>query len=968
MSTWENWLQAFQGPDEAKIADVLDLPARVRAQEWKPTAADRKQAWEFYTELRTRITTQPLHYTEGDEPTALKSVADLFAMSRDLIRKGGPEARHFGTLVTFLLNRVVRPFTARWHKDLVSGSLDNEDLRHEFREKLLVLQDKLRTFGSIIGKLAEGDTEFQPGSESWPERGRPTVARQTDLGEPIPFDRLLFDAAVSEEERIRIRDAERCEVLNRRTAMSQSAAGELNNLAGLAISGGGLRSATFALGVVQGLAEKNMLGQFDYLSTVSGGGYLGSFLSSYLNSPEDPQAESSATPGPRDPAVGPNVDRHPFQKPAVGESAALRHLRSQSKFILNGGTLGRFRMGLQALFGMLTNAAIVFPWIAIVVLLAEVTIGEFIWEAVKTPKYDYFSELFSDNCQRIVSGVFVLLLVLLPMVLRLARRKSCAKIGTGYLWFTSGWLALFLAVTGWNSLPALFRVTDRIGDFFVRASWLPDVLKSEWLGPIGLVVLQLVGRVVGTAGRQKPWAVALKKFTVVTAGPLLLLAVFIILGRTIFLSDSDAPVNWIKKLVGWHITSSEFLLAITALLLVYDHLVLDINLSSLHPFYRARLSEAYLKQHDRSTGERLKGADHTKLSELRRTIDSRAPYHLINAALNSPAGIHPSLRGRRCDFFLFSKHFCGAASTGYLPTMEFEALDPALNLGTAMAISGAAASPFMGKGSGETSFLLALFNIRLDYWLRFPKRRAIPFISWTPGPSYLGRQLLGTVNETSTYVNLSDGGHIENLAIYELLRRRCKFIVAIDGECDPKITCGSLLTLINFAKIDFGIEIKFAYAGGLDRLKPTSTHTSSLVEKHSTATAESKADAKTTTDTPDISSPMLPYHFALARIEYPATVPHGPKSFGWLLYLKSSLTGNEGPTISHYRAKNPEFPHESTADLFYDEEQFEAYRALGHHIAGDVFRSEIVGQTQSPNSIREWFESLKDKLTNPNAL
>ncbi|MBC7816338.1 MAG: hypothetical protein IAG10_05540, partial [Planctomycetaceae bacterium] len=189
MPTWEIWLQAFQVPGGAKsapIADFLYLPPTVRAQEWKPTAADRKAAWEFYTELRTRITTQPLHYTEGDEPTALKSVADLFAMSRDLIRKGGPEARHFGTLVTFLLNRVVRPFTARWHKELVGGSLGNEDVRHGFREELLELQGKLRAFGSVIGRLAEGDTEFQAESESWPQPGQVAGAGRTRLGADIP--------------------------------------------------------------------------------------------------------------------------------------------------------------------------------------------------------------------------------------------------------------------------------------------------------------------------------------------------------------------------------------------------------------------------------------------------------------------------------------------------------------------------------------------------------------------------------------------------------------------------------------------------------------------------------------------------------------------------------------------------------------------------------------------------------------
>ncbi|MBC7821667.1 MAG: hypothetical protein IAG10_32680 [Planctomycetaceae bacterium] len=755
--------------------------------------------------------------------------------------------------------------------------------------------------------------------------------------------------------------------------MEQPAQGELNNLAGLAISGGGLRSATFALGVVQGLAEKNMLGQFDYLSTVSGGGYLGSFLSSYLNSPADPSAESSATPGPRDPAVGPNANCEPFRKPAVGESAALRHLRSQSKFILNGGTVGRFRMVLQALFGMLTNAAIVFPWIAIVVLLAYYWLKDKIREAAQLNNhFAYLSDVFSHPCQLWVTGVLILLLVLLPLVLRWARREWLVKLGARYLEVTSGWLALFLVVTAWNSIPALFRGVEHVGKFFVDTTWLPGLLKSPWMALVSPAALHAVGRLVGVAGRQKPWTVGLKKLITRIAGPLFLLAVFVLLGRAVILSDDQPVLEFMMMDTRWSFTRSELLLVITLAFLIYDHLFLDINLSSLHPFYRARLGEAYLVQHDANSFDKVKEADRTKLSQLRRSSDSRAPYHLLNAALNSPAGTHPALRGRHCDFFLFSKHVCGSVSTGYFPTTEFEKLDPALNLGTAMAISGAAASPFMGTGSGETSFLLALFNVRLDYWLRFPGRPAPPFISWKPGPRYLAKQLLGDLHERSPYVNLSDGGHVENLAIYELLRRRCKFIVAVDGECDPMITCGSLLTLINYAKIDFGIEINFAYAGGLDRLKPSSMHTLSLTEKHSTAATEPKAseasDTKPTKVIPVLRSPMLPYHFALARIEYPATAPGGPKSLGWLLYLKSSLTGNEGPTISYYRSKYPAFPHESTSDLFYDEEQFEAYRALGHHIAEDVFRSEITGQTQPPNSIREWFESLQDKLTNPNAL
>ncbi len=158
-----------------------------------------------------------MHYTEGDEPTALKSVADLFAMSRDLICKGGPDARHFGTLVSFLLNRVVRPFTARWHKELVGGSLGNEDVRHQFREELLKLQDKLRVFGSVIGKLAAGDEASQPSSECWPQpepipvvahdvSGVPAVLlNRTGLGTDIPFDRLVFDAESRTTAPVRLR-------------------------------------------------------------------------------------------------------------------------------------------------------------------------------------------------------------------------------------------------------------------------------------------------------------------------------------------------------------------------------------------------------------------------------------------------------------------------------------------------------------------------------------------------------------------------------------------------------------------------------------------------------------------------------------------------------------------------------------------------------------------------------------------
>lgn len=144
------------------------------------------------------------------------------------------------------------------------------------------------------------------------------------------------------------------------------------------------------------------------------------------------------------------------------------------------------------------------------------------------------------------------------------------------------------------------------------------------------------------------------------------------------------------------------------------------------------------------------------------------------------------------------------------------------------------------------------------------------------------------MSEKTRYLNLSDGGHIENLGTYELLRRRCKFVVAIDGEADPKRSFGGLLTLTQFAKIDLGVNIE-----------PDLT------------------DLRLERD------PNSRAHFALSRIDY----PNG--KHGLLLYIKSSLTGNEPEFLKKYHADNPDFPHQSTIQQLFSETQFEAYRALG---------------------------------------
>lgn len=167
----------------------------------------------------------------------------------------------------------------------------------------------------------------------------------------------------------------------------------------------------------------------------------------------------------------------------------------------------------------------------------------------------------------------------------------------------------------------------------------------------------------------------------------------------------------------------------------------------------------------------------------------------------------------------------------------------------------------------------------------------LDWFRWRVRPSAIFREITSKLDENSEWVNLSDGGHIENMAAIELLRRRCRIIIIGDGEADPEMGFHGLATLIRYARIDLGTRI------------------------HIDLTELGLANRKSKV------------HHAVGRISYPGD------ETGYLLYLKSSFTGDEDAVISEYRHRNPDFPHESTADQFFDEGQFEAYRALGQHIA-----------------------------------
>ena len=125
--------------------------------------ADQDAAWDLYVELLTRIVTQPLPAAAGDEQTALDSVYSLFPTTREILRRRGRETVAFSKIAIPVLNQVVRPFTAKWHKESLAGAFDDPVKCQKFRADLVVLQADLRNYNRMLAEIAgvEDLTDFE---------------------------------------------------------------------------------------------------------------------------------------------------------------------------------------------------------------------------------------------------------------------------------------------------------------------------------------------------------------------------------------------------------------------------------------------------------------------------------------------------------------------------------------------------------------------------------------------------------------------------------------------------------------------------------------------------------------------------------------------------------------------------------------------------------------------------------------
>jgi GNAT superfamily N-acetyltransferase len=439
-------------------------------------------------------------------------------------------------------------------------------------------------------------------------------------------------------------------------------------------------------------------------------------------------------------------------------------------------------------------------------------------------------------------------------------------------------------------------------------------------------------------------------------------------------------------LAGWiESGASPWLLFFIALgIVVFAIVFFDPAQVSLHSFYRNRLTRAYLgasnpsnigegnlAEKNRQTDVRLR--DDIQLGELSPPGRER-PIHLVCCTANDIGGdqLGNLSRGARSAVlsrfgFAIGDHW--KAWEKNVPTrraivarrlsasmskinmrvpgwlaQRSQRTRETLGLGSAITASAAAFNSNMGSlsmtlGAGVT-FLCTALNLRLGLWLGHPLSKQIGAPTWAPGRLFL-MEMFGATNSglrpgsnpdkpVAEYVHLSDGGHFENLALYELVRRHCRYIIVSDCGADPEVAFDDFGNAVRRIREDFGVEIDI----DLSPLKPDAARISKQ-------------------------------HVAVGTISYD---PRGDqKDTGILLYLKPTLTGDEPCDIAQYRTRNEDFPHESTGDQFYDEAQWESYRRLGEHAASSALHfveRDRKGDRLSPEAIFngarfEWYQSAE---------
>ncbi len=486
-----------------------------------------------------------------------------------------------------------------------------------------------------------------------------------------------------------------------------------------------------------------------------------------------------------------------------------------------------------------------------------------------------------------------------------------------------------------------------------QPSWL-GLLGFATTGGVAGIITSLVGKATSTAATIKRGYESLKNKSAA-----FILAITTPIFIVVAISLSSALIDWMvagdwlwfsfngKDPNSASLIPLAYLTLSSAVVGAAASIAVNANQFSLHGIYKNRLIRTFLgasnEQRHPNPFTDFDQNDNISLHELwpNYSKDKLIPPHFLitNMALNIVATRELAWQERKALSFTASPRWVGC---GDLNDIGIELPIPArgfyrvsseyaggMSLGTAMTISGAAASPNMGYHSSPAlSLLLTFFNVRLGAWLGNPNR-AGNYTYKALGPFFAAKPMIqeafGLTDDEKPYVYLSDGGHFDNLGLYEMVRRRCHLIVVSDAGCDPKCGFEDLGNALRRASVDLNVEIKF----------------------HSL-----KIDARAT---PPVEGPYC----AVAEIVY----RDAGANRGLLLYLKPGYHGDEPAPVRSYAIKSLAFPHESTSDQWFRETQFEAYRELGQHILRTIDGNS--GQTYG--DIRAFINAVATRLAGPPA-
>lgn len=669
---------------------------------------------------------------------------------------------------------------------------------------------------------------------------------------------------------------------------------------GLCLSGGGIRSASFCLGILQAMVNSGLMKKVDYLSTASGGGYLGSSLTWFLNKklPDGRQA-------------GTEPDNFPFGKAGFGarnqknnRNSALDFLRQHGQYLTPGSGLDFVAFTAYALRTLLVSLTVYFSMLtlAFMVLMSFDTLFQpisvpFIWNADG-------EKLILPNLFLLAAFVLVGFFVFLSLIYNVATRIPIGNSALRYYArvFNQISLGLFLK---WTFVALIIGTLPLVHGLLLEFNAHIEAAGGS----------TLLGTLIGWFRYYKQQSSTTKeseksdKSTIVAA---ILIVYGLLLGAYILsgvLLDSDLKGILIR------------FVALLAVVIVLGWFV-NINYASLHRMYRDRLMEAFTPDIENVSQNKWGyaiGADNALIENMCQSPNKR-PYHIINTNLvlaNSPTAKY---RGRGGDSFIMSPLYCGSDATGWRKSSDYMKRGArGMTLPTAMAISGAALNPNAGNsGRGVTrnrwvSILYTLLNLRLGYWAINPHTKGSRFLIPNFIVPALTQSILGKgLKEDKLVVELTDGGHFDNLALYEMIRRRLKTIIICDGGADPKFTFDDLANAIERVRVDFATKIVFDDPEyGLCWVQPGSAEKACNADQFATAKRG----------------------FAVASIYY------ADGSKGILIYVKATITHGLSTDIYSYKSANPTFPHQATLDQFFDEVQVEAYRELGYYLGWQMLEA-----------------------------